>query len=176
MMSKLLDPTGIITGGVFLVARMLAETPAFQRRVGAADWFGALAHVKRWRHSDDPRVIEASRPFAVIWPEEVSLTRFAGGSRDAHQRAGVLALVLSDVDRRTRESGEDSGDEFAGWVDQVINELAAKGDVNDRPSLRLITLGGLPSKPGWTIAHSSQWAGSTTGNGWWDAFFRIEYR
>lgn len=168
----LLEPTGIMTGGVFKTARMLSECVSFQRRVGAGSWHEALQKIYRWRVAGDPRVIEAAPPLAVLWPARIEFDRFAGGCQDAFRRSGQLTLVLRDTDKEQLDT--ESGDEFGAWVDHVLNELTALSGIDDRLSFGRVTLGEFPTHPGIVIVHSSQWE-KHGGQACWDAWIRIVF-
>ncbi|HUX14940.1 MAG TPA: hypothetical protein VMW52_00620 [Phycisphaerae bacterium] len=143
--------TGIITAGVHGVVRMVAESRAFQRRVGAADDHEARKHIKRWDFRNDEELLHDARPFAAVWPaDRYQQTQYAGGEQNWLKGSGGFVLLLTDKDNLPVEQRDESGDDFAAWVDEVVNDLRGLVGRDDHLMVREISL----LRP---IAHSPDW-------------------
>jgi len=160
---------GPITGSVYGLSRLVAESPAFQRRVEASDRAEAEKHVKRWLYTDHPTLVKAARPFAAIWPAtDFDLEQFAGGASIRLMGSGALVLILTDRDRWPKAARQDSGDDFAGWVDEVITEIKNQSGVDDRLCIRRISF----LRP---LMHSDDWDAPSAG-AYWDVWFLVEWK
>lgn len=165
----ILQPKGPITGSVFGLCRLVAESTAFQRRAQAPDWHTALAHVHRWVFREHPLLVQAARPFAAIWPATMlDLEKFAGGVVNKLRSSGALVLVLTDIDRVGYDQRQDSGDHFAGWVDQVLNDIKGRAGRDDRLPITHISV----LEP---IGHSRDWDDEATG-AFWEVMFLVEWQ
>jgi hypothetical protein len=130
---------GLITSAVYQLRRLVAESAAFQTRVEAADAEGALVHIKTWDYEDDPVAVQAARPFACIWPaDKLDFDQLSGGGNSLFGGVIDLVLILTDFDRQPGDR-EASGADFAGWIDEVISDLAALAGVDDRIAIRRMT-------------------------------------
>ena len=138
--ASIFDLQGPLTGSVKGLARLVAESEAFQERTEKYSFPAALSRIFRWSYQEAPRVVHAERPFAVVWPaDELTLSRYATGAGGFTQRGGVV-LVLTDKDRYPAEGREASGDNFCAWVDQVLLEMRDRAGVDDRIALSEPTL------------------------------------
>lgn len=122
---------GPITSAVYQLRRLVAESAAFQARVGAESAEAAALKVKVWDYEDDPLELQRARPFAVVWPaDQFDIDQLAGGGHPLFAGRMQLVLILTDVDRHPGDR-EASGDDFAGWIDELLLEMAAMAGVND---------------------------------------------
>jgi len=130
---------GPITSAVYQLRRLVAESAAFQTRVGAADVAAAKAKVITWDYEDDPVNLQKARPFGGVWPaDKFDLVQVAGGGQSLFSSGGELVLILTDIDRHP-DDREASAADFAGWVDTILLEIAAIAGVDDRLCIRRVT-------------------------------------
>ena len=164
-----MDIKGPITGSVAGLMRLVAESSAFQTRTGSADQAEAERHVKRWDFRDQPELIQAARPFAAIWPASaLDFQQFAGGDANYLAASGALVLLVTDQDPMPRGSREESGDDFAGWIDEVINDIKQNAGRDDRLTVHRMSF----LQP---LLHSPDWDDPSAGS-YWDVFFLVEWR
>jgi len=131
---------GQMTSGVLQLRRLVAESIAFQQRVGAADETAALKRIKTWDYEDDPVLLQSARPFAVVWPaDRQDFEMVAGGGQNWLEGHGDVVLILTDRDRHPG-AREQSGTDFAGWVDEVLADIAAASGLSDRMTINRIQL------------------------------------
>lgn len=129
---------GLITSGVYQLRRLVSESTAFQTRVEAADATAAALKVKVWDYEDDPAALQRARPFACVWPaDQFDMTQVAGGGQSLFSGGMDLVLILTDVDRAPGDR-EASGDNFAGWLDLVLQDIAALAGVDDHLPIKSI--------------------------------------
>jgi len=139
--------TGMLTGPVLGLQRLVAESVAFQRRTKAANDQDAKRHIKLFRHRDDVYGFRSDRPFAAIWPtDDADFDQYAGGSQIYMSAGGALMLYLTDFNRHPGDD-EQSGLDFCSWVDEVMHEVAAGAGVSDRLPIRNIRLHLCPAPP-----------------------------
>jgi hypothetical protein len=164
-----LTPKGPITGGVYGLQRLVTESTAFQRRVGAESQVDAEKYVHRWMLVGRPRDIKLKRPCAIFWCIDPAWDRTAALRRTSH-----VALILSDIDRHPSDRSL-SGDNFAEWVDQILQQIIGKvADMtrrDDRLTIeRIATFDPRDESP---IRHSRDWDNQAQ-DAYWDAWFRVE--
>ena len=161
--------SGPLTGSVFGLVRLLAESPSFQRKTGVSNQIEAEQHIYRWQFRESPLLLNAARPFAAVWPSfEMDFEQFAGGSANWLSGKGALTLYLTDNDRHPKEDRHKSGDEFAAWLDAVVyNDVKKKFAVDDHLDGTGITILRPP-------IHNREWDTTSQGN-YWDAMFLIHW-
>lgn len=163
-----LSPKGPITGGVYGLQRLVAESMAFQRRVGASGHIDAQNYVHRWMLMGGPAALKAKRPCAILWCIDPTWEKQA--ERNLFVRGTELALVLSDIDRAPTDRSK-SGDDFCEWVDEVLQQIAERAGVDDRLVVR--RLGTFDPRDESPIRHSRDWDNKVQ-DAYWDAWFRVE--
>ncbi|MHC4179685.1 MAG: hypothetical protein ACYSWU_19405 [Planctomycetota bacterium] len=160
-----LTPKGPITAGVYGLQRLVAESVAFQRRVEAVDQESAEKYVYRWTLRGGPVALKAKRPGAIIWCVDPAWDMEATVKRSTH-----LALILTDKDRNPSDRSL-SGDNFAEWVDQVLQQIVSRESIDDRLIVqRIATFDPRDESP---IRHSRDWDNKAE-DSYWDAWFRVE--
>jgi hypothetical protein len=133
------EEVGPITSSIYQLRRLVAESAAFQTRVEAADATAALAKIKTWDYEDDPVALQRARPFACVWPaDRFDLVQISGGGQSLFSGQVELVLILTDIDRGSGDR-EVSGANFAGWLDLVLQDVAAAAGVDDRVPIKHVT-------------------------------------
>lgn len=164
--SSIFDTRGFLRGPVNGISRLVAESEAFQDRTGKFTVPSALSKVHRWSYLDNARIIQAERPFAVVFPaDDLTLSRYATGVGGFTQRGAVL-LVLTDGDRYPDKGREASGDDFVGWIDQVLLDIRNRAGVDGRLELNEPTLLRAPR-------HSQDV--DDTAEAYWDVIFLMRW-
>ena len=131
---------GPLTSGVLQLRRLVAESAAFQARVGATDDVDARLKVKTWDYEDDPVLLQNARPFACVWPaDRQDFDQVAGGGQNWLAGHGDVVLILTDRDRHPGDR-EASGTDFAGWVDEVLADIVAAAGLSDRMAITAVKL------------------------------------
>lgn len=125
-------PTGPISAAAHGLARLVAFSPSFGRARGVSTPHDALPHVKLFSFEEDPKVLKGQRPFAVVIPEKVDWTKYAGGAQNCLTASGSLQLILTANDPARHDESETEIDfAFAAWVDEILLDivrLAGKED------------------------------------------------
>jgi hypothetical protein len=129
--------------GVIGVDRLLAESPAFRRRVGAATAEQARARIEAVECELEPAEMKARRPVAIVWPEDLDFVATGGGVRQEFTGGGRVCVLLAD---NARYPGNDAANrrksalDFLGWVGDVIADLMAHAGEDDRLLIRQIRM------------------------------------
>jgi hypothetical protein len=137
---------GPLSSGVYQLQRLVAESAAFRARVAIADVTAAKAKVKIFEYEADAATIANERPYACVWPgEKLDLAAVSGGANTLFRPSGELVLILTDNDRHPGER-EASAADFVGWVDQVLLDILAAAGVDDRMTIRHVSLAARPAR------------------------------
>lgn len=138
---------GPFTAGVYGLARMIAESTAFQRHTKTSDWKDAERFIELWGYKDYSLdalaacIARSERAGATIWPgDRLSLVPYAGGERQWANWGGNLFLGLADVDRHTADGADQGCEGFMEWIDDVLQDLRKQSNCDDRLKLGDINL------------------------------------
>ena len=124
--------------------RLVAESPAFQRRICGEDEATedrARQKIELLEYEADPAEMQRRRPFAAIWPKQTGWDQDGGGDRNLFGAHGMLGLLLTDVDRHghhDNESRRASGIDFLRWAGEVIEDVLASAGQDDHLCIRSI--------------------------------------
>jgi hypothetical protein len=118
-----MNAQGPLTSSVMELRRLLAQSPAFQKRV-ATSTVPADDKIFMYDFEDNPTTLKNLRPFAVIWPsQDFEIGVYAGGAQNYLKvNSAGLILILCDLDRVPGDRTASAAD-FIGWLDAVIMDL-----------------------------------------------------
>lgn len=138
---------GPLTRGVYGLTRLVAESAAFQRRTKASDWKTAQDHIEQWGYTAwetgglAALVLKTEQPRVAIWPaSQIEATQYAGGDHNYLEWGGSLTWVLVDVDRYAPGARDESAADFAGWVDEVLEDVRKNVGRDNRLGVKQIEL------------------------------------
>ncbi|HEY4760945.1 MAG TPA: hypothetical protein VIH42_10235 [Thermoguttaceae bacterium] len=137
---------GPITDSVEQLRRLLAQSAAFQERIGVEDAETANTKIFMYEYEDDPVTLKEMRPFAAIWPAgEFDLSQHAGGSKNWLMGRGDLILLITDIDRAEGDRVA-SAENFISWLDEVLMDIAELNGQDDYLPIRKVSFHQPPAR------------------------------
>ena len=130
-LSQLETATGMIAVPVVETARLLLECPAFLSRIKAPNAAEAVKRVHLFDLEEDPQTLRGMRPFAAIWPKQLS------AEGPFLRCKGQVALILTDHERYPNDRNRSALD-FATFAGEVLESLRTMSGVSDRLPIRQI--------------------------------------
>ncbi len=118
------------------LARMVANSSAFQQEIAKYSEQEANAHIHRWM-ALNPN--ELPRPFAIISVDDSISDAGAGGDKDSFASGESLIVWLSTLQDEAID-GRMTLDWFWEWIKQVRNDVLSLSSVDDNLSISQMRL------------------------------------